>query len=156
MEIEPKDLTRPLRLHHPSFRDFLLNKDRRNDPNFWVDEKEAHRALAEDLIQLMSTALKQDICGVDSPGALATNIEASRLEQCLPPEVQYACLYWVQHLQKSGIQLQDNDQVHQFLREHVLYWLEALGWMRRLREGIHAITLLDSLTLVRQLPRVPR
>ena len=24
----PKDLTRPLRLHHPSFRDFLLNKDR--------------------------------------------------------------------------------------------------------------------------------
>ena len=24
----PEDQTRPLRLHHPSFRDFLLNKDR--------------------------------------------------------------------------------------------------------------------------------
>jgi hypothetical protein len=36
----PDDLTRPLRLHHPSFRDFLLNKDRCGD--FWVDEKGAH------------------------------------------------------------------------------------------------------------------
>ena len=36
----PKDLTRQLRLHHPSFRDFLLNKDRCGD--YWVDEKEAY------------------------------------------------------------------------------------------------------------------
>jgi hypothetical protein len=36
----PKDPTRPLRLHHPSFRDFLLNRDRCVD--FWVYEKKAH------------------------------------------------------------------------------------------------------------------
>jgi hypothetical protein len=35
-----KDPTRQLRLHHPSFHDFLLNKDRCGD--FWVNEKEAH------------------------------------------------------------------------------------------------------------------
>jgi hypothetical protein len=29
-----KDTGRPLRLHHPSFRDFLLNNDRCEDPNF--------------------------------------------------------------------------------------------------------------------------
>jgi hypothetical protein len=34
------DLTRKLYLHHPSFRDFLLNKDRCKE--FLVDEKEAH------------------------------------------------------------------------------------------------------------------
>jgi hypothetical protein len=44
----PKDPTRPLRLHHPSFRDFLLNKDRCGD--FWVDEKEAHQILATSYI----------------------------------------------------------------------------------------------------------
>jgi hypothetical protein len=48
----PDDPTRPLRLHHPSFRDFLLNKDRCGD--FWVDEKEAHQKLATGCIQLMS------------------------------------------------------------------------------------------------------
>jgi hypothetical protein len=36
----PEDPTYPLRLHHPSFRDFLLSKDRCGE--FWVDEKEAH------------------------------------------------------------------------------------------------------------------
>lgn len=30
----PKDQTLPLRLHHPSFRDFLLKNDRCKDPNF--------------------------------------------------------------------------------------------------------------------------
>jgi hypothetical protein len=38
----PEDEDRPLRLHHPSFRDFLLNEDRCKDPNFWVDEKQVH------------------------------------------------------------------------------------------------------------------
>jgi hypothetical protein len=108
----PKDTRRPLRLHHPSFRDFLLNKDRCNDPNFWIDKKQAHRTLVNNCIRLMSTSLKQDICGQGAPGALVADIESSRVERSLPPEVQYACLYWIQHLQRSGAQLYDDDQVH--------------------------------------------
>ena len=42
----PEDQTRPLRLHHPSFRDFLLNKSRCDDSKFWVNEKQAHRTMA--------------------------------------------------------------------------------------------------------------
>jgi hypothetical protein len=30
----PEDRTRPIRLHHPSFRDFLLDKTRCGDPKF--------------------------------------------------------------------------------------------------------------------------
>ena len=108
----PNDPSRPLRLHHPSFRDFLLSKDRCSDPNFRADEKEAHLTLAKYCVQLMSTSLKQDICGVAAPGTLVHNIESSRAEQCLPPAVQYACLYWGHHLQKSSIQLYDNDRFH--------------------------------------------
>jgi hypothetical protein len=44
----PNDPTRQLRLHYPSFRDFLLNKDRCGE--FWVDEKEAHQILATSCI----------------------------------------------------------------------------------------------------------
>jgi hypothetical protein len=144
----PKDRTSPLRLHHPSFRDFLLNIERCGDLNFWVDEKQSHQTLATNCIRLMSNSLKQDICGVVAPGTLVTNVESSRVEQCLPPEVQYACLYWVQHLQKSGDQLYNDDQVHQFLLVHLLHWLEALSWMRKISEGILAITFLESIALV--------
>jgi hypothetical protein len=144
----PKDQTRSLRLHHPSFRDFILTKERCNDLNFWVDEKQAHQALTYDCIQLMSTSLQQDVCRLDAPGTLVTSVESSRVEQCLPLEVQYACLYWVQHLQKSSPQLHDKDKVHQFLQTHFLHWLEALSWMRSISEGILAIRLLESIVLV--------
>ncbi|KAF2176113.1 hypothetical protein K469DRAFT_700434 [Zopfia rhizophila CBS 207.26] len=146
------DQSQPLRLHHPSFRDFLLDKRRCSDSNFWVNEKQAHRTLAASCIRLMSTLLKQDIRGVDAPGVLITSIDSSQVQQCLPPELQYACLYWIQHLQKSGAQLCDNDQVHQFLQAHLLHWLEALSWMQKVSEGIHAIASLESIALTSDCP----
>jgi hypothetical protein len=142
----PDDHARPIRLHHPSFRDFLLDKDRCVDPHFGVDEKQAHGDLADACLRLMSTTLKRDICDLHRPGALTNDVEGSRVEQCLPPAVQYACLYWVQHLQRSGAQLYD--QVHQFLQEHLLHWLEALSLMRKTSEGIIAIISLESYILV--------
>ena len=144
----PKDPTIPLRLHHPSFRDFLLDEKRCGDPNFWVDGKQVHQTSADSCMRLMSTSLKQDICGLNAPGVLVTEVESSRVDERLPPEVKYACLYWVQHLEKSGGQLYDNDQVHQFLKVHLLHWLEALSWMRRISEGIVAIASLESIALV--------
>ena len=149
----PEDRTCPLRLHHPSFRDFLLDKDRCKDPHFWVDERQAHQTLADSCIRLMSSSLKQDICGLDAPGVLVTDIESSRVERSLPSEVQYACLYWIQHLQKSSAQLRDNDQVYQFLQEHLLHWFKALRWIGKVSEGIHAITSLESITTVSKTQR---
>ena len=144
----PEDQTRPLCLHHPSFRDFLLNKTRCSDPKFWVDEERAHRTMADRCIRLMSKALMQDICDQRTPGVVVTNVENIQVQQCLSPEVQYACLYWVEHLQKSNGQLHDGDQVHQFLQMHLLHWLEALSWMQKISEGILAITFLETIALV--------
>jgi hypothetical protein len=144
----PKAPTSTLRLHHPSFRDFLLNKDRCNDLDFWMHDKQANETLAARCIQLLSTSLKKDICGVRIPGTLVSEIESCQLEQCLPIEVQYACLHWVKHLQKCDFQLRDNDFVHQFLQTHLLHWLEALGWMRKVSEGIIEIISLESIASV--------
>ena len=144
----PQDEFRPVRLHHPSFRDFLLDKDRCTDPNFRVNDKEVHERLAACCIQLMSDSLKQDICGVERPDTLVADVESSRIERCLPPDVQYACLYWIQHLQKSNAQLCDNDQVHQFLQEHLLHWIEALGWIQKTSEGIHETISLEGIARV--------
>lgn len=140
----PKDTSRALRLHHPSFRDFLLNKDRCSDPNFWVDEEQAHQTLAASCIQLMSQTLKKDICEMHAPGSQTSQVESSWVNKCLPPAVQYACLYWVQHLQRSGSQVHDNEEVHCFFQAHLLHWLEALGWMGKSSEGIQAILFLEA------------
>jgi len=144
----PEDQTRPLRLHHPSFRDFLLDEKRCADPHFWVDEKQTHHTLVECCMRLMSTSLKQDLCGLDAPGVLVSEVDNSRVEIHLPPDIQYACLYWVEHLQKGSVELHDNDQIHQFLQTHFLHWLEALSLMQRISEGILAIRTLESIAIV--------
>ena len=144
----PKEQNLPFRLHHPSFRDYLLNKDRCQDPDFCVDEKEAHQRLTDRCIQLMSACLKQNVLSVDTPGTLVSDFNRSQVRRSLPPEVQYACLYWIQHLERSGSQFYDNSPVHYFLQEHLLHWLEALGWMGKVLEGVYAITSLESLASV--------
>jgi len=142
----PNDQTCPIRLHHPSFRDFLLSKDRCGD--FWVDEKDAHQILTASCIQLMSQTIKKDVCELHAPGSQTSQVESSWIKKCLPPEVQYACLYWVQHLQRSGSQVHDGEEVHRFLQAHLLHWLEALGWMGKTTEGIEAILSLEGYVLV--------
>jgi hypothetical protein len=144
----PDDENQSLRLHHPSFRDFLLDKTRCHGEDFWVDDKLAHIAIAEKCLQLMSRALKQDICGIKAPGTLAADAEKDRVAQCIKPELEYACVNWIQHLAKGCAQLRDGDQVELFLKEHFLHWLEALGWLGKVSEGVHAISLLESSVLV--------
>jgi hypothetical protein len=146
--IVPQDQGHPISLHHPSFRNFLLDKQRCRDLRFWVDEKEVHQALAESCMRLMSNKLKRDICGLHAPGTLASEIKSDRIEECLPAELQYACRYWVQHLQKSEARLRDNGQVYIFLRQHLLHWLEALSLMRKTSEGVYAIISLSSMVVV--------
>ncbi|KAH7357337.1 putative WD-repeat protein [Pyrenochaeta sp. MPI-SDFR-AT-0127] len=143
----PGDEARPLRLHHPSFRDFLLDKDRCGDENYWVDDKQAHQGLTSKCIQLMSSSLKRDICNFVGPGTLVDAVDRLRIVECLPSELQYACLYWIPHLQSSGAQVYDNGHVHLFLQNHFLHWLEALSWAGKLSEGIQAISSLQSVVL---------
>jgi len=109
-----------------------------------VDEKETHQALADCCIQLMCQTLKKDVCELHAPGSQAGQVESSWVERCLPPEVQYACLYWVQHLQRSGSQIRDDEKTYRFLQAHLLHWLEALRWMGKTSEGIQAILSLEA------------
>ena len=126
-----QDLDRPVRLHHPSFRDFIVNRKRSGDDNFWVDEKSTHEKLASRCLELMSATggLWQDMCGLSQPGALRSEIGEETVASSLPPELQYACRYWVEHLQRSQQSIVDGDAVHVFLQTHLLHWLEAMNLM---------------------------
>jgi hypothetical protein len=93
-----KDPGHLVRLYYPLFRDFLLDKKRCGDPNFWVNEKQAHRTLTDSCIRLISKTFKQNICGVDASGVLITDVESGRMKQYLPSKIQYTCLYWMQYI----------------------------------------------------------
>jgi hypothetical protein len=147
----PKDLNQPLRLHHPSFRDFLLSKDRCGDDSFWVDEKSTHEKLASCCLRIMSApnGLRQDICNMSGPGVLRSDIDEGTISSSLPPELQYACRYWVEHLVRSQHSITDGDAVHVFLQRHLLHWLEAMSLVGETGQCVHLLARLQAITTVK-------
>jgi len=142
----------PIRLLHPSFRDFLLDNRRCDDPRFSIVGDNAHGDLAVSCLDLMSRHLKQDMCSLKLPGSLTSEVDPSTVQRYLPNEVQYACRYWVDHLQRSNVKLCDgeplHDRVHVFLKEHFLHWLEALSIIGNMHDGVLMVKALDSMLAV--------
>jgi hypothetical protein len=92
--------------------------------------------------------LREDICGLGSPGVSRAEIPATVIDSCVPRDVRYACLYWVFHIQRSGIRLTDEHRVYTFLTQHLLHWLEALSLLGKLSESIYMVQGLQDLAVV--------
>ena len=141
----PEDRNAPIQLLHPSFRDFLVNKDRCLDRHFWIDQGKAHHDIAKHCLCVMSKTLKRNICRLKTPGTLKSETETSTVDQHLPYHVQYACQYWVDHLQKGDLSLYDGRHAYKFLQIHFLHWLEALSLMGKMSEAVLMIKALDAI-----------
>ena len=143
----PSDSATPVKLFHLSFRDFLVDPKNRETNLFWVDEEKTHERLATKCLNLLSERnyLKKDICGLQMPGKRREEIKQKAILECLPSEVQYACLYWIYHLKGSKRKVRDGDEVHRFLERYLLQWLEALSLIGRISESIGLIDGLQSL-----------
>ncbi len=144
----PQDEVSPIRLLHLSFHDFLVDKERCTNDQFWIYEKKAHSYLVESCLQVMSDALRRDICNLQKPGCLISELDRKHIDQCLPIHVQYACRYWIDHLQRSDIDVSSNNKVHKFLQKHFLHWLEALSLIGKMPEAIYMITAFHSMLTV--------
>ncbi|KAF2266974.1 hypothetical protein CC78DRAFT_552099 [Lojkania enalia] len=140
----PSDPSIPVRLLHLSFRDFLVDpeKGRKQDIYpFWVDERQTHELLAARCLKLLLTGdtLKRDICGLGFSRTRRSEVNQQTIDACLPPEVQYACRYWVYHWKESKCLIWDGNLVDCFLRSHLLYWLETLGLLGWVSESISMV-----------------
>ncbi|KAL4800844.1 WD40-repeat-containing domain protein [Aspergillus venezuelensis] len=143
-----------IRLHHPSFRDFLVDGSRCRDTAFLVRKHWANRQLMVGCLRLMNATLKQDICAVGAPGTSVYDVDETRKKRILVPELQYAALHWVKHLLDSNVALIDGAEIHQFLNDHILHWLEALSWMRMISDGIRALISFEAIASESECPEV--
>ncbi len=135
----PSNPDSPIHILHKSFSDFLLGDEETGILNFRVNAAETHAMLASKCIQLMEVGLSKDICSIKDSGKLRDEIDKAIIARYIPPDLDYACLYWVYHLQHSGRHIIDRDKVYLFLSTHFLHWHEALSWVGKYSEGILAI-----------------
>jgi hypothetical protein len=121
----------PVQLHHPAFTDFLLDRRRCKRTGLTVDGTRIHALLANRCVQIMSSELRHDICQLGLPGALRSSVTRDQIDKCIPLELQYACLYWMEHCQGGHVRAQDSDEFHRFFEESFLHWFEAMYLMEK-------------------------
>ena len=125
-----------------------------SNDSFLVDKEKTHCNLAKNCLKLMTNTLKRSMYNLQTPGAAPDEAKSGNGHHEISAHVQYACLYWLDHLEQAGhaqqkdIGLHDGGQVHQFFQANFLHWLEALSLMRRNSEGVLMITRLESMLKV--------
>ncbi|KAJ3493988.1 hypothetical protein NLG97_g4368 [Lecanicillium saksenae] len=139
----PEAIESPIRLLHLSFRDFLVAPNRRTHP-FWMDETDLHADMVSKCLRVLQTHLRQDLCDLQLPGQARLSTSPDLINANLPTQLRYASLYWVLHVEKANIGLEDESNVHQFLLLHLLHWLEALSWMGQAAQAFDMISTLQS------------
>jgi hypothetical protein len=140
--ILPDNETQPIRLHHPSFVDFITDSNRCCNRRFTVDSKKQHTLLAILCLKAMQS-LKQDICGINNPCLLNAEVDGlpSRITANILPHIQYACRHWIFHLTHALISDILVDLLQEFCTKYLLYWIEVcslLGELRNTLVGLHA------------------
>jgi deoxyadenosine/deoxycytidine kinase len=141
----PSSADSPIRMLHLSFRDFLVDPEKRHTNSFWVDRRETHKMIMKKCLERMSQpgGLQQNICNLLSHGTIRAEIDSRIITDFLPLDMQYACRFWVYHLKESQTGISDNDPVHVFLQDHFLHWLESLSLLGRIAESINLVRTLQ-------------
>lgn len=136
---------------HQSAKDYLL--DKAVDEIFPSGIAHQHHAAVSRSLDVLSGTLRRDIYDLRSPGYL--------IEEVVTPDpdplasVRYSCVFWVDHLSDSRLTqrkeydevLWDGGAIHKFLQKSYLYWLEGLGLLKSISDGVKAVQKLESLTV---------
>ncbi|RSL60118.1 hypothetical protein CEP51_013820 [Fusarium floridanum] len=131
---------------HQSAKDFLLNKA--SDQILPSGAAHQHHTIFSRSLAALSQTLQRDVCKLNAPGFPIDKVLLHDLEPLSP--IRYSCVYWVDHLHDSDYTevnnvLQDNGNVHGFIQEKYLYWLECLSLQRSMSEGVKAVHKLEAL-----------
>lgn len=130
--IIPDEVNAPITTFHPSFADYILG--RCSDPRFQIDPAVFHGQLLYLTLIIMDQHLKRDICNIGDPSVMNADIQdlEDKCKQHLPPELRYACEYWLVHLTKAGHLDSDiTNKLDEFCKRHLLHWVEALSLLNK-------------------------
>jgi hypothetical protein len=129
---ERTNVAHVVRLFHPSFRDFIL--ERCVDHRFSVKSSQRHFDLALRCLRMLNNHLHEDICDIFDPTIANSEIPdlSGRLREYVNGVTRYASVHWVTHLAAA---IKDSEKeiaelaevLLAFSRGHLLHWIELLS-----------------------------
>ncbi|KIL61556.1 hypothetical protein M378DRAFT_13472 [Amanita muscaria Koide BX008] len=124
------------RIYHKSFPDYLTDEARCNDSRLQIDTRICHVQIATCCFEIMDKCLKRNILGLGDPARFMSNkdglqedgITDEQIQEKIPQQLQYACVYCVNHLDVAN----NEDKalmngLEKFVDKAMLYWFEVLS-----------------------------
>ena len=131
-----------IRIFHKSFPDFLQDDEQCIDPRFYINSTVHHGSMSLGCLELVK-GLKRNPCSLPP---FAMNQETPNLPQLLEDRlgsaVQYACHYWIRHLELSPT---SSDHVFQVIAlvvealKNAPPWIEVMSLKNYLEGVIHSM-----------------
>ena len=138
----PGNQDKEIRIFHKSFPDFLQDKNRCTDHRFYIDPPTYHKVMVLGCLKLVNR-LKRNPCSLPP---FTMNQDIPNLPQLLKNRlggaVQYACHYWVRHLDLSP---KSGDHIHNVINsvtkilENAPLWIEVMSLENCLEGVIHSM-----------------
>jgi hypothetical protein len=121
----------PVRLFHPSFRDFISDRTRCKNDGLYVNAGQQHLRLALCCLRLINSCLTYDICDIRNPGIANVDVQ-DRIQETVTEALRYACRHWVAHLISIEPALIAErpellEALRLFCQEHLLHWTEVVS-----------------------------
>ena len=130
----------PVRPLHSSY-DFLLDRVRSRE--FFLEQCDIHRDLAVASLCVMQAGLRFNICGLETSYLHNSEVKGleKKVEENIPPHLMYSCRFWATHLQDVEFDSELLHLVKGFATGvQMLFWLEALGVSKFIRDAYWALT----------------
>ena len=136
-----EDLNQPVKPFHKSFPDFITDPSRCPDVRFHISPGDLHLEFARNCLRLMRGGLKQNLLSLPN---YALNSEVKDLEARIKDHIsialEYSCQSWHNHLTTTaGDVTSVIYDLHFFLEEKFLAWLEVLSVLGAVRGAVVAM-----------------
>ena len=128
--IAPASIEEAPRVFHPSFAEFMTDKERCTDSRFLVDIHKQNMLLGHRCLKLMIDLLRQNMAGIEDETVRNVDVAdfEGRVKEALPSQLRYACLHWASHMMAT--EYADEaclSSLHEFTHGSLLNWMEAMS-----------------------------
>ncbi|KAN0075953.1 hypothetical protein V8E54_007223 [Elaphomyces granulatus] len=125
---------------HQSAKDYLTVNA--SATIFPAGKEQIHYDMFSWSLYALSKTLRRDIYNLQDPGGMVNDIP----DPDPLASIRYSCVFWVDHLCKADDKsldrrkkLSDDGAIFAFLKEHFLHWLESLGLICKLSDGVLSV-----------------
>lgn len=147
------DASDVLRFSHQSSVDYLV--DSRSCPAlFLIKLEDQNQKLAESCLRVMRSELQFNIGNIPSSHLWNNDIVdlSTRIELAISPQLSYSCCFVADHVHECPYQQSIADNLHDFVAESFLYWLEVLSLIKQMDIASEKLLLMIEWMNVRFLP----